>query len=81
MSQVRPGTYVSGLDMSGHGGEGGTLGPICTHPPITSIKQRDRRVTDYTDDYTVDYCNDLGRRIARLSAEVNLSWNRTLIQG
>lgn len=27
---------------------------------------------DYTDDYTVDYCSDQRRRIARLSAAVNV---------
>jgi hypothetical protein len=30
---------------------------IYAYPPISSEKQRERRVTDYNDDYNVDYCS------------------------
>jgi hypothetical protein len=55
-----------------YGGEGGTLGPIFAHPPISSKNNARRRVTDYTDDYTVDYCSGQRRRIARSPAAVNV---------
>lgn len=61
-----------GLENRAVGGEGGTLRSIFAHPPISSKNNARRRVTDYTNDYTVDYCSDQRRRIARLSAAVNV---------